>query len=134
MRYIEYPEIRDMARAVAAGREDFIYNPENTRRRCMYVEGYVKDECGWNTDQAVPSCLWGHVFLANGIVEDAGWFVRTGNNEIEAIGMVMDLEDCEFSDKAIDFINFSQGWQDKGFTWGEAIDKASNGESPWNYR
>lgn len=130
MKYLTESEVRDMAKVVAAEiGEDYIYNPGQTRNTCVYVEGYVRDEDGYDTTDAAPSCLWGHVFIKNGIAT-ADWFVKTGANEVEIEEMIMDLDDASFTDEAITFMSLSQQWQDKGFTWGEAIGKATARLSP----
>jgi hypothetical protein len=125
MKFLTESEVRDMAKEVVAEiGEDYIYNPGQTRNTCVYVEGYVRDEDGYDTTNAVPSCLWGHVFIKNGIAT-ADWFVKTGANEVEIEEMVMDLDDTSFTEEALTFMGLSQQYQDRGFSWSEAIDKAT---------
>jgi hypothetical protein len=95
----------------ARGRTDFIYNPDRSKAACVYVDPRTGE----------PDCLIGRALVGAGVV-DKSWFIRGGFNESEISTMARRILDHTFDDDAIDFMSAVQLNQDRGFTWGYAIE------------
>lgn len=125
MRTYDYDETLSLLRAaVELKGEDYVYTNPNGEMAtidggitdCFYV-----DESG---DDAVPSCIVGHVFHAMGIpVLDMLKIEGSSVNSDVTEDLLRD-NSIQVTPRATRLLYSAQDLQDSGHTWGEAVDDA----------
>lgn len=109
--------------AIAEKGADYVYKDEmgrvagiDTETCCQYVHG--------EGDSKAPGCIAGNVLHRAGV--PLGEFNRV---ESLAVAPLLDLLGVRMPDEAVSLLAEIQGRQDKGWTWGLAVDAARDARS-----
>lgn len=104
--------------AIAEKGADYVYEDENgSRQDCKYVHHFPGED-------PVPGCIAGNVLHRAGV--PLGEFNRV---ESLAVAPLLDLLGVRMPDEAVSLLAEIQGRQDKGWTWGLAVDAARDARS-----